>query len=85
MKNFTEINEGILADPEKNMKAGSDIIKANELFNRLKILQLYNCGKYNDPGNSCVGDTSICFARRTRYGSQKDMFGHKLTIGDLVL
>ena len=84
MKNFTEINEGILADPEENMKVGSDTIKANELFNRLKTLQLYNCGKYNDPGDECIGYTSICGARKTKYGSQKDMFGHKLAIGDLV-
>jgi hypothetical protein len=83
MKNFTEINEGVL-DIEGSIKAGDDKVKANELFNRLKTLQLYNCGKYNDPGDSCIGDTSVCFARQTKYGSQKDMFGHKLAIGDLV-
>ena len=83
MKNCTEIHEGVL-DIEGSIKAGDNKVKANELFNMLKTLQLYNCGRYNDPGESCVGHTPICTARRTRYGSQKDMFGHKLTIGDLV-
>ena len=84
MKNFTEINEGVLSDMEGTLKRGDDITKANELFNMLKILQLYNCGKYNDPGDTCIGDSSVTHMRQTRHGSQKDMLGHKLTIGDLV-
>lgn len=84
MKSFkTIMNEGVL-DLGSNPDAVDDKMKAAALFDMLKTLQLYNCGKYNDPGDSCIGDTTPTGRRRTRHGSQKDMFGHKLTIGDLV-
>ena len=62
MKNFTEINEGVL-DIEGSIKAGDNKVKANELFNRLKTLQLYNCGRYNDPGEKLRWTPPICTAR----------------------
>lgn len=84
MKSFkTIMNEGVL-DLGSNPDAVDDKIKAAALFNMLKTLQLYNCGKYNDPGDNCIGNTTPSSRRRTRHGLQKDMFGHKLAIGDLV-
>lgn len=85
MKKFTEfVTDSLLEDPDASLKAGSDMGKAIKLFDILKTLQLYNCGKFNKPGEGCIGIPSFISARRTRFGSQKDMFGHKLAIGDLV-